>query len=166
MHLQAMGPVEGRSFRHLHKIEDRNCPINQLNFLSLAFACMYARTHARTHARTCTQSLIKHHTGFDLGKGEQDMDAASKLSDAWIKKNTMPCPKCSLAVTKNDGCNHMTCTCSHQFCWVCRRDWSECGGTYNCAKIKKTNTEANTEQEALLQKAKDERAVRFRRGLL
>ena len=30
---------------------------------------------------------------------------------------TKPCPKCKQAITKNHGCDHMTCPCGHEFYW-------------------------------------------------
>ncbi|KAL7712850.1 RBR-type E3 ubiquitin transferase [Entamoeba marina] len=46
----------------------------------------------------------------------------AKGDDAYaefIKNHTKPCPKCRKPIQKNGGCNHMTCTCGHQFCWIC-----------------------------------------------
>jgi hypothetical protein len=30
---------------------------------------------------------------------------------------TKPCPKCKALVTKNGGCNHMSCRCGHSYNW-------------------------------------------------
>jgi hypothetical protein len=41
------------------------------------------------------------------------------------------CPKCKFWVEKSEGCDHMTCRCKFQFCYIC-------GGTYQaCACMKK-----------------------------
>ena len=41
-------------------------------------------------------------------------------SEAWLKNNTKPCPKCSAPIMKNSGCMHMECRkCGTQFCWIC-----------------------------------------------
>ena len=36
---------------------------------------------------------------------------------------TKSCPKCRTAVTKNAGCDHMTCRCGHQFYWTTLRPY-------------------------------------------
>lgn len=39
-----------------------------------------------------------------------------------------PCRWCGNLVVKSHGCNHMTCSCSHQFCYTCGADWEEVKG--------------------------------------
>jgi hypothetical protein len=46
-------------------------------------------------------------------------------------KNTKRCPNCATAVSKNGGCNHMTCAataggCGHEFCWLCLGNYPRC----------------------------------------
>jgi ariadne-1 len=36
------------------------------------------------------------------------------------------CPKCLFWIEKNQGCNHMTCRCKFQFCYVCGGVWNKC----------------------------------------
>lgn len=31
------------------------------------------------------------------------------------------CPKCHQALYKSEGCDHMTCICGYEFCYICRR---------------------------------------------
>ena len=42
---------------------------------------------------------------------------------ALVQNNSKKCPRCNNAVEKNGGCNHMTCRCGHEFCWLCLADW-------------------------------------------
>lgn len=37
------------------------------------------------------------------------------------------CRKCKTIIELNQGCNHMTCKCSHQFCYICGKDWNDNG---------------------------------------
>lgn len=34
------------------------------------------------------------------------------------------CSNCKFVVERTEGCNHMTCRCKHQFCYICGGDWS------------------------------------------
>ncbi|KAH6778485.1 hypothetical protein C2S51_009797 [Perilla frutescens var. frutescens] len=57
----------------------------------------------------------------------------------WILAYTKPCPKCSVVIEKNQGCNHMRCgaLCKFKFCWVCLGPWKDHdGGYYECNKFK------------------------------
>jgi ariadne-1 len=71
----------------------------------------------------------------DMNSGKDDLDMN------WILANTKQCPKCSTPIQKNAGCMHMTCTCGHEFCWLCTGPWSDhgsqTGGYYDCNKFTK-----------------------------
>lgn len=36
------------------------------------------------------------------------------------------CPNCKFWVEKNQGCDHMTCRCKYQFCYVCGGQYGKC----------------------------------------
>ena len=66
---------------------------------------------------------------------EQFMDWASE-------HNVARCPKCNVRIEKNEGCNHMTCFCGYQWCWLCKgqynqyhyKDWN----VFGCANMQFT----------------------------
>jgi ariadne-1 len=42
----------------------------------------------------------------------------------WVKeKNVKRCPGCQSRTEKNEGCNHMTCRCGFEWCWICQTVW-------------------------------------------
>jgi len=51
---------------------------------------------------------------------ETECTAAVPLSERPVERPIKECPKCSVRIEKNGGCNHMTCRpCGHEFCWIC-----------------------------------------------
>ena len=38
--------------------------------------------------------------------------------------NSRCCPGCSLRTVRTEGCNHMTCPCGYQWCYVCECRWN------------------------------------------
>jgi ariadne-1 len=60
-----------------------------------------------------------------------------------LKIHTKNCPQCQTPWWKNGGCNHFTCSCKHEFCWICLEPWSgHKGGFFNCEmKIAKSSKE-------------------------
>ncbi|CAI5705887.1 unnamed protein product [Peronospora effusa] len=68
----------------------------------------------------------------------------------WILANTKKCPKCSVRIEKNQGCNHMTCrSCNYEFCWICIEGWdkhgSGTGGFYKCNRYDADAASADTD---------------------
>jgi ariadne-1 len=77
----------------------------------------------------CSNCLIKH-SQYITCEHAQIVGNKTKEETAnqeWLQKTTKACPQCKAPVEKNKGCNHMTCKCKHQFCWVCLNRWKSCG---------------------------------------
>jgi len=56
----------------------------------------------------------------------------------WLGANTRDCPRCTVLVEKNGGCNHMTCRqCSHEWCWMCNKPWKGHTDYYACSRYEK-----------------------------
>ena len=84
--------------------------------------------------------------------GNGDEGTKDLATEAWIRANTKPCPKCRILIQKNDGCNHMTCKhCSHEFCWICMGPWKQhgnnTGGYFRCNIYKGTGATTNKEDK-------------------
>jgi len=44
------------------------------------------------------------------------------------KQKWKRCPKCGTMVERTEGCNHMTCRCAYEFCYVCGVYYYRCQG--------------------------------------
>ena len=79
---------------------------------NVSYACQACRT------LFCKECMLKAH------EGPCDANFQNNFKE-WKR-----CPSCSMFIEKAEGCNHMTCRCGHQFCYVCLLDWQE--EHYNC----------------------------------
>jgi E3 ubiquitin-protein ligase RNF144 len=68
------------------------------------------------------KSCYKHEVIWHEGQTCKDYDESKKQPDfatnAYLSRTTKTCPMCTMHIEKNEGCNHMTCKCSYQFCWL------------------------------------------------
>ncbi len=60
---------------------------------------------------------------FHNGKTCETISAMIKSSNLSIMFDSMQCSKCNKLVHRPDGCNHMTCRCGHEFCYLCEGNW-------------------------------------------
>lgn len=74
--------------------------------------CYYHKVPWRLHAGLTCEKYDK-----KLRATETDPDADSQ---AWLERQTKPCPQCRVRISKGPGCFHMSCTqCQYEFCWQC-----------------------------------------------
>ena len=75
---------------------------------------------------TCLRCKIPFHIGLTcdeyINYTPEDHEVCRLFEDQKWKK----CDKCRFWIEKNQGCNHMTCKCGHQFCYVCSSTWKTC----------------------------------------
>ncbi|KEG07551.1 RING finger protein [Trypanosoma grayi] len=80
-----------------------------------------------------------------------DMVRENEPSLALIQQTTKGCPKCSVRVEKNKGCNHMTCVrCQYEYCWICLGPWSEHNTQYYKCDKQVSNDEVKSGKQLFL----------------
>lgn len=102
-----------------------------------------------------------HHLWCFACKNEAHLPCNCELADKWMKLHstdsenvtwvrafTKQCPKCKNHIEKNNGCNHMTCRCGYEFCWLCRKDWKKIGYGHQCNKPQDVIDEENEQKNA------------------
>jgi hypothetical protein len=53
----------------------------------------------------------------------EEVESEDKANKELLEKLTKVCPGCGARVEKIDGCDHMTCTCRSEWCWLCRASY-------------------------------------------
>ena len=64
-----------------------------------------------------------------------------ELASVMLQNGWQSCSNCGFAIEKKDGCNHMTCICGHQLCYLCGKDW--CPRSCTCALFLHDELEAH-----------------------
>ncbi len=70
--------------------------------------------------KMCAYHQVAWHNGVTCDMF--DADAANdgrRATQVYLARNTKPCPSCKTDIEKRDGCDHMTCSCGFEFCWLC-----------------------------------------------
>eukprot|EP00485_Elphidium_margaritaceum_P023182 CAMPEP_0202711476 /NCGR_PEP_ID=MMETSP1385-20130828/23278_1 /ASSEMBLY_ACC=CAM_ASM_000861 /TAXON_ID=933848 /ORGANISM="Elphidium margaritaceum" /LENGTH=600 /DNA_ID=CAMNT_0049371223 /DNA_START=1 /DNA_END=1800 /DNA_ORIENTATION=- len=76
------------------------------------------------------------------------LHASDSENVTWVRAFTKQCPKCKNHIEKNQGCNHMTCRCGYEFCWLCRKDWKKIGYGHQCNKPQDVVEAENAQKSA------------------
>lgn len=82
-------------------------------------------------------SKKKSHQGMACAKygrmlpQDTDFTFVAQLTDA------RTCPSCSMRTNRTEGCNHMTCPCGQEWCYVCECSWNP--RHYSCVDNRSTN---------------------------
>ncbi|UNI15120.1 hypothetical protein JDV02_001686 [Purpureocillium takamizusanense] len=74
---------------------------------------------------TCTTCRGRHH-GTGECPEDRDMDLTNVLAE---EEGWKRCSSCNALVEHREACQHMTCRCGHQFCYVCGQRWRTCSCT-------------------------------------
>ncbi|KAJ5455578.1 uncharacterized protein N7458_003842 [Penicillium daleae] len=78
----------------------------------------YIGTCRSCQVKTCTICKEEAHEG-------DCQPAANELLELAVKQKWQKCP-CGHVIELNIGCNHITCRCGREFCYVCGKQWKTC----------------------------------------
>ncbi|KAJ3575109.1 hypothetical protein NPX13_g4140 [Xylaria arbuscula] len=89
--------------------------------------CQKAKCHA------CSKAICIHHdvpwhygeTCREYDKRTRDQQKDNELSEKKIKEIAKPCPGCRKKIHKHSGCDHITCVCGHEWCWLCSAPYTK-----------------------------------------
>ncbi|KAI9770198.1 MAG: hypothetical protein M1835_006589 [Candelina submexicana] len=76
----------------------------------------------RCRTKVCCLCNGKWHTGKTCPKDEE----TKKFIEVAQKEGWQRCYNCSAMVELKEGCNHMTCRCTAEFCIICAKKWKTC----------------------------------------
>ncbi|PSN67268.1 hypothetical protein BS50DRAFT_493300 [Corynespora cassiicola Philippines] len=89
--------------------------------MDLTYGMKYARC-GRCNTKVCVLCNKKFHTRRECPKDEE----TNRLVEMAKEQGWQRCYNCKAVVELKEGCNHMTCRCSAQFCMVCAAPWKTC----------------------------------------
>ncbi|CAG7556497.1 unnamed protein product [Fusarium equiseti] len=122
------------TFIRLHPAEFRYCPTpdcDQVYRVSSSGKVPFIFTCAGCFTPTCTACHVSHpeiSCSKNKGNTSDDMEELIKAKEDLGVKD---CPKCTIAIQKAEGCNHITCTaCRTHIWWVCMATFAQDSDCY------------------------------------
>ncbi|CAF0836086.1 unnamed protein product [Adineta ricciae] len=83
-------------------------------------------TCRRCFKKTCFIHRTVWHENLTCKQYDEKIRTEEQETNQWIAQRTKKCPKCSVNIEKNQGCDHMTCIrCNFEFCWICLVDFQD-----------------------------------------
>ena len=76
----------------------------------------------RCRTKVCKLCNQKWHVASECPKDEATLQFVEKAKEEGWQK----CYNCSAMVELKEGCNHMTCRCTAEFCMICGAKWKTC----------------------------------------
>mmetsp|Transcript_7437 Transcript_7437/g.11109 ORF Transcript_7437/g.11109 Transcript_7437/m.11109 type:complete len:496 (-) Transcript_7437:2436-3923(-) len=80
----------------------------------------------RCKKKLCVKCGAEHHAPESCRKKTAKNSNAEKKTAAWLREMTKLCPNCRQPVEKAQGCNHVTCRCGAQWCYLCTGPFPNC----------------------------------------
>ncbi|KAL1923184.1 uncharacterized protein VTP21DRAFT_9560 [Calcarisporiella thermophila] len=113
-------------FKHISSFPQASCT---KCLQPLCLQCGAATHHLSLTCSAYLYQQLLHAANLSSPTSSED-DLASLR---WKLENSRTCPRCSVLIQRDDGCNKVDCLqCGHRFCWVCRDAWGVKCGFYRC----------------------------------
>ncbi|KAM3135599.1 hypothetical protein pb186bvf_012270 [Paramecium bursaria] len=76
----------------------------------------------------CAKGCPTTHVGKTCEKFREETNLANdNLFNLLVQNEKLRmCPQCKAMVQKTQGCNHITCRCKYEYCYVCSAKWRSC----------------------------------------
>ncbi|KAL0478681.1 E3 ubq [Acrasis kona] len=79
----------------------------------------------------CLKCKVKYHKGKTCIQHKRDRLNSGLMEQVllmeYLKTNNVKmCPQCKKFIERSSGCQHMTCLCGHEFCFLCGKTDCEC----------------------------------------
>ncbi|PSN65914.1 hypothetical protein BS50DRAFT_401045 [Corynespora cassiicola Philippines] len=136
------GPIYDSLLQNSLNIYVRTHPI-EFQHCSTPECTRFYRTSSKENPRVfecdscltsiCTSCRQTEHTGYSCSEWAAFLKAEADTGLEEYKKehDIRGCPKCSSAIEKDGGCNHMTCqNCQAHICWFCMKTFNNGTDTY------------------------------------
>ncbi|KAI1651504.1 uncharacterized protein F4817DRAFT_324761 [Daldinia loculata] len=103
--------------------------------------CSKAKCHG-CRGYVCIHHNVPWHKGEtcdEYDKRTRKQRKNDEASEKHIKEMSKPCPGCKRNINKYIGCDHVTCICGHEWCWLCfepyykdEQDFLQCHHSQEC----------------------------------
>ena len=102
-------------------LENYQCPACKVTH---CFKCRGATRHQGLDHAAYLAKLKKEQQEEEIKNSvfEEDESVSQWAQSVGAKR----CTRCKYWVHKNEGCDHMTCRCGYQFCYVCGGKYQDC----------------------------------------
>ncbi|CAJ0753914.1 21402_t:CDS:2 [Entrophospora sp. SA101] len=75
-------------------------------------------------AKSCFTHDVPWHQGLTCAQFTEQLESKDYTANrAYYERLTKQCPSCQMSIEKNQGCDHMSCRCGYEFCWLCLGDY-------------------------------------------
>jgi len=109
-------------------VKCQNAKCNNLVIISKKFDVTHYKCHV-CGLLFCVRGCTKPHNGKtceEQKKHENNVKNDQLFDQVKFNEKLRDCPSCGLTVQKTEGCNHMTCICKFEFCYVCGAKYRSC----------------------------------------